>query len=287
MQTNEIDVCNMDIFGEGTRHFWLSDLDVFLERFPNWELPHKQNFYSLLFISSGVGKVEIDHQTFKTDGSCSVIIKPRCISSIHLARNAKGKIICFTEDFFSLRYNNNILYQFSFLQLEALPFLRLTTQQVEKCMLLIGLLADEYGLKKRETQKVLRSYLNILLYEFERINNPNGIKRTKTVKQEKIREFELLIDRYFDKKKLPSAYAEIIHMSPNYLNKICKEETGQTAGEMIRKRVIIEAQRLLHYTNYSVNEIAEKLGFDSVSYFVTFFKKTTRTTPEKFRKLEV
>lgn len=287
MQTNEIDVCNMDIFGEGTRHFWLSDLDSLLERFPNLEFPHKQNFYSLLFVVHATGVIEIDHQSFKIDCGCSLIIKPRCISSIQLSKKAKGKIICFTEEFFSLRYNNNILYQFSFLQQQALPILRLNAQQVEKCMLLIGLLSEEFGLKKRETQKVLRSYLNILLYEFERMYNPNGVKRAKNVKQEKIREFELLIDRYFDKKKLPSDYAEIIHISPNYLNKICKEETGQTAGEMIRKRVIIEAQRLLHYTNYSVNEIAEKLGFDSVSYFVTFFKKTTRTTPEKSRKLEV
>jgi AraC-like DNA-binding protein len=277
----------MDIFGEGTRHFWLSDLDSLLERFPNLEFPHKQNFYSLLFVVHATGVIEIDHQSFKIDCGCSLIIKPRCISSIQLSKKAKGKIICFTEEFFSLRYNNNILYQFSFLQQQALPILRLNAQQVEKCMLLIGLLSEEFGLKKRETQKVLRSYLNILLYEFERMYNPNGVKRAKNVKQEKIREFELLIDRYFDKKKLPSDYAEIIHISPNYLNKICKEETGQTAGEMIRKRVIIEAQRLLHYTNYSVNEIAEKLGFDSVSYFVTFFKKTTRTTPEKSRKLEV
>lgn len=277
----------MDIFGEGTRHFWLSDLDDLLERFPVLEFPHKQNFYTLLFIAHATGDLEIDHQTFKIDGSCSFNIKPRCISSIHLAQNARGKIICFTEEFFSLRYNNNILYQFSFLQLQALPFLSLNAQQVEKCMLLIGLLSEEYGLKKRETQKVLRSYLNILLYEFERMYNPNDVKCAKNVKQEKIREFELLIDRYFEKKKLPSDYAEIIHMSPNYLNKICKKETGQTAGEMIRKRIIIEAKRLLHYTNYSVNEIAEKLGFESVSYFVTFFKKTTRTTPDKFRKLEV
>jgi AraC-like DNA-binding protein len=102
-----------------------------------------------------------------------------------------------------------------------------------------------------------------------------------------VQEFEQLIDKYFETKKLPSAYAELMHLSPNYLNKICKEETGQTASDLIRKRITIEAQRLLHYTNYSVKEIADKLGFDNYSYFVTFFKKQTGTTPEQFRKNQI
>ena len=93
-----------------------------------------------------------------------------------------------------------------------------------------------------------------------------------------------MIDKHFETKKLPSAYAELLHVSPNYLNKICKEETGQTAGDLIRKRITIEAQRLLHYTNYNINEIADKLGFENTSYFVTFFKKQTETPPEQFRK---
>jgi AraC-like DNA-binding protein len=84
---------------------------------------------------------------------------------------------------------------------------------------------------------------------------------------------------------MPSFYAEKLHVTANYLNKICKTETDKTAGDIIRKRVTIEAQRLLHYTNLSVNEIANDLGFDNVSYFITFFKKQAQTTPEQFRKL--
>jgi len=93
-----------------------------------------------------------------------------------------------------------------------------------------------------------------------------------------------MIEKKYKEKKRPSDYASLLCISPNYLNKICKEETGLTAGELIRKRIIIEAQRLLYYTNYSVNEVANKLGFDNASYFVTFFKKNTNQTTEQFRK---
>jgi AraC-like DNA-binding protein len=287
MQTKELTVCNIGMFGDGVRHFWLNELSGLLEKFPELEFPHKQDFYTLIIVEEAEGEIIIDNQKIRLDSPKVIIIKPRCINNIDINRKAKGTIICFSEDFFSLRYNNNILYQFSFLQSEAKPYVRLTNEQKKKWDVLLKLLSDEYILQRRETKKVLRSYLNIILFELERLYNPTGFVKEKNIKLQKVQEFEQLIDKYFETKKLPSAYAELMHLSPNYLNKICKEETGQTASDLIRKRITIEAQRLLHYTNYSVKEIADKLGFDNYSYFVTFFKKQTGTTPEQFRKNQI
>lgn len=177
------------------------------------------------------------------------------------------------------------MYQFSFLQRDTTFFFRLKNSQMKKWSLLLNMLSEEYHQHKKESQKILRSYLNIVLFELERSYNPSGFQRKKSNRNKKIQLFEDLIKKHYIQKKLPSAYAEMLHVSPNYLNKICKEETGQTAGDLIRKHIIIEAQRLLYYSYESVSEIADTLGFESVSYFVTFFKKETKTTPEQFRKL--
>jgi len=284
MQTNKFIVYNIGMFGDGVRHFWLNELTGLLEKFPALEFPHKQDFYTLIIVEDAEGEILIDNQRIRLDRAKVIIIKPHCINSIDINSKAKGTIICFTEDFFSLRYNNNILYQFSFLQSEAKPYIRLSNEQKEKWDVLLKLLSEEYILQRRETKKVLRSYLNIILFELERLYNPMGFVMGNSIKQQKVLEFERLIDKHYETKKLPSAYAELLHLSPNYLNKICKEVTGQTAGELIRKRITIEAQRLLHYTNYSVKEIADKLGFENYSYFVTYFKKQTGITPEQFRK---
>lgn len=286
MQASNLTVCNMSLFGNGLRYFWLGELSGLLEQFPKLEFPHKQDFYTLIIIEEAEGEIIIDNHKIRLERAKAIIIKPHCISSIDINRKAKGKIICFTEDFFSLRYNNNILYQFSFLRYEAKPYIRLTNEQKAKWDILVKLLSKEFSIKNRETKKVLRSYLNIVLFELERVYNPTGFVKRKNLKNEKVHEFEQLIDKYFETKKMPSDYAELLHISPNYLNKISKEETGQTAGNLIRKRITIEAKRLLHYTNYSVNEIANTLGFENASYFVTFFKKQTETTPEQFRKIK-
>lgn len=285
MQTDTLPVCELDLFDGGLKHFWISNLSGLLTKFPILEYPHKHNFYALLIIDSAQGEITVDNEKVTLNDAKAIIIKPRCINSIDINSQAVGKIIFFSEDFFSLRYNNNILNQFAFLNREAKVAIRLDELQQKRLSLFLELLQEEYLLQKNETQKVMRSYLNIFLFELERIYSPiGGVVKNRNSKQDKIQQFEELIEKNYLIKKLPSSYAAVLNVSANYLNKICKEETGQTAGDLIRRRITIEAQRLIHYTSYSINEIADQLGFENASYFITFFKKQTQKTPEQYRK---
>ena len=72
-------------------------------------------------------------------------------------------------------------------------------------------------------------------------------------------------------------------MSTSHLNSICKDNLGKTLTGVIQDRVILEAKRLFAYTDLNVNEIAARLNFDDVSYFIRFFKKQVGMTPEKFK----
>ncbi|THF48452.1 helix-turn-helix domain-containing protein [Flavobacterium supellecticarium] len=286
MQTGYLTVCNMGLFGDNAVSFWMEDLTGILERFPLLECPHKQDFFAIYSVEQAEGDIYIDNQKIKLEPQKVIVVRPRCISNININKAAKGKLICFTEDFFSLRYNNNILHHFSFLEREALPYIRLNDTQIARWETLQLFVDSEFKTKGKETGKVLRSYLNILLFELERLYNPLGTPKEHSLRQEKIQLFQKLIDQNFKEKKLPSDYAAILNVSPNYLNKMCKEETGLTAGDLIRKQIVLEAQRLLLYTTDTINEIADKLGFENVSYFVTFFKKQANVTPEQFRRTE-
>ena len=47
------------------------------------------------------------------------------------------------------------------------------------------------------------------------------------------------------------------------------------------------AKEYLNSGYYTVSEIAEKCGFDDVSYFVRFFKKRTGTPPGAYKKRNI
>lgn len=284
MQTVSVPVCNIDLFDDKANHFWLRTIAAITERFPILEQDHENLFYSVLLIEKAEGTVTIDGTNFIVDHTQIIIIKPHCINSIKLNKEAVGKLICFTEDFFSLRYNNNVLYHFSFLETAAQKAVFLDEKQLIYWNTLLYLISNEFELQKMESEKAIRSYLNIVLIELDRLHKPIKIRRFHTPAHEKVWHFQKLTEKYFSIHKLPSEYAKMLFISTNYLNKICKKIMSQTAGDLIRKQVIIEAQRMLHYTNDTISEIAGKLGFEHVSYFITFFKKHTGKTPEEFRK---
>lgn len=284
MQSIQLKVCDMSLFGNENMHFWIGELSNLLESFPQLEFPHLQDFYTIIFVQEAQGEVIVDHVKTRLDSSKVVIIKPRCISHIDINSQAKGKIVCFKEDFFSLRYNNNVLRQFSFFQRDSFQSLRLNREQSADLDRIMSMTSNEFNLQKRDSKNILRSYLNIILFEINRISGPVQFVSSKNANQDKIQLFEELIEKHYQTMKFPSDYANLLHISANYLNKICKKETGKTSGELIRNKILVEAQRLLHYTNYTINEIAINLGFETTSYFITFFKKELNLSPEQFRK---
>lgn len=78
--------------------------------------------------------------------------------------------------------------------------------------------------------------------------------------------------------------AEAISISPNYLSKLFAEKTGANMREFINKRRVEEAKRLLINTNETVSTIAYMVGYDTLAYFSSVFKKLTGKSPVEWRE---
>lgn len=73
-------------------------------------------------------------------------------------------------------------------------------------------------------------------------------------------------------------------MSPWYVSHVFKEMSGYSPIQYLLRRRIGEAQTLLISTDYSITEIAFKVGFDTQSYFNMQFTKNVGMPPMQFRK---
>ncbi|MHC5201382.1 AraC family transcriptional regulator [Myroides sp. LJL119] len=283
MQTNTLSVCHIGLF-DNSKDFWIGDLQDIKSRYPVLESAHIHTFYSILLVEKATGEVTIDHK--KVDVTCSqaIILKPDCIHKIQLDPISKGQIICFTKEFFSLRYNTNVLGQFSFLNQNTPIQIKLLKQDFDVLLPVCNQIKQELTNKQKSYVKMLRSYLNIVLIHLDRNATPCKAPILVSPTKEKVQQYQKLIEIHFKTLKKPSDYADLLHISTNYLNKICKTIVGQTSGSLIQNHVVLQAQRLLSYTSYSINEIADQLGYEHTSYFVTLFKKATKQTPEAYRK---
>ena len=81
-----------------------------------------------------------------------------------------------------------------------------------------------------------------------------------------------------------SQYAEMMNLSTYQLNAITRTSLNKTPSELINELIILEAKRNLLATSNQVNQIADELGYEDVSYFIRFFKKHTGHSPEAFRE---
>jgi AraC-like DNA-binding protein len=77
--------------------------------------------------------------------------------------------------------------------------------------------------------------------------------------------------------------AEKMGYSPSYLSVKFKKETGRQLKKFIDEELADTAKKLLEYSNYSIGEIAEKMGFSDQFAFSHFFKRLCRTSPRDYR----
>lgn len=78
--------------------------------------------------------------------------------------------------------------------------------------------------------------------------------------------------------------AEEVYCSPQYLSYLFKKVTGENFSEYMTRLRIKRAQNLLITTDYSIADIAGRVGIGNPSYFTKVFAKITGTTPNRYRK---
>lgn len=77
--------------------------------------------------------------------------------------------------------------------------------------------------------------------------------------------------------------AKKLGYSKNYLCRIFKHSTGQTIIQYANEQKIREVQSQLVFSNKTITEISNMLGFSDQSYLTKLFVKETNLTPSAFR----
>lgn len=78
--------------------------------------------------------------------------------------------------------------------------------------------------------------------------------------------------------------ADSLYLSPQYLSRLFRRETGDTFGAYLTRKRINEAMRLLQNPSLKMYEIAQKTGYTSQHYFSSAFKKALGISPAEYRR---
>lgn len=94
-----------------------------------------------------------------------------------------------------------------------------------------------------------------------------------------------LIDAHYITQRRNEFYADKVALSTKRMNQVLQQSLGMSLKQQLQSRLLLEAKRLVGYSNDNIQDIAHKLQFSDVSYFNRFFKKLTQQTPKNFRAL--
>lgn len=99
-----------------------------------------------------------------------------------------------------------------------------------------------------------------------------------------IREVEQFISKNYNEDLTINRIAEEVFLSPQYLCKIYKSETGSTINSYITELRMQQATKLLKKRSLKLYEVADMLGYRDANYFARVFRKYHGINPSEYRE---
>lgn len=248
---------------------------------------HTLTYYDITFITQGGGFFRIDDKYCEVQPQDVIFSIPGEVRSWDMVNITAGYALIFEEEFLLSFFNDpGFLRNMSYFQPERLTaYITLDSHIMIYLTSLLNRIKDEIQAYRPNENHILRALLYEALAfldrEYRKVNTPGTMPAINSSRH--ISAFTELVDRHFTVEHRTEFYAERLYLTSNYLNELVKQSLGISTKQYIQNRILIEAKRLLQYTDNSVQQIAEQLAFESSSYFIRFFRKHTGMTPVQFR----
>ncbi|MCF6406856.1 AraC family transcriptional regulator [Chitinophaga filiformis] len=267
--------------GEPFNNFSIRDLRELLAGKDMVQELHRHNFFYVLALKKGKGTHEIDFTSYDVADNTIFFMRPGQVHQLTLKAGSTGYLMSFTTDFYSTQ--NTTGHQL-LRKASSMNHYRSDNDGCNKLTTPLDNIYREYNAKQEQYQEVIKANLHIFFVELARQYNKASSGNMNLYTQERLEEFLSLLETHITNVKQASEYADMMHLSLYQLNAVIKATLNKTCSEMINEHIILEAKRYLLATSSQVNQIADSLGYEDVSYFIRFFKKHTGSTPEVFRQ---
>ncbi|RLJ33322.1 AraC-like DNA-binding protein [Chryseobacterium sp. 7] len=244
---------------------------------------HRDSHYIFTCMESGHVRMMVDFKTVEAKDSAIFCVLPGQVHQGLLMKNVCGWFVAVKAELVPDTVRS--FFDESLGEIQPLP---MDKKLVKKMSTTAGMLHDAYTnemLSTKEGFLVVLSLLNAFLgmftvmYSQKSILHVSGESRALQLS----RAFRILVRKDFKTMKSPSEYAEALNITRGYLTETVREVTGKPAQHWIHQEILIEAKRLLVFTNLSVKEVAYELGYGDHTYFSRLFSKLEDQSPSEFR----
>ena len=240
--------------------------------------PHKHDkYFELIFLSEGEGFHCIESEKFMVSAPDFYFLKPGQLHYWQFTSIPKGFVILFNDNEFNA-VKENLLID---LIRELTNTTRLKIQPDKYPAHLLEEIYNEFQLNTQYSKGIIHGLLKALFGKLLQIKEDNPDSQTQP--QPIYERFMMLLVKECPRLHKVNEFADLLHITPQNLNTICRKQAGKSASETIINQLLLEAKRYILHTDNTINEIAEILSFSDPSNFIKFFRKHENVTPIQFR----
>lgn len=255
-------------------------------------MPYNRRAYYKISIISGRNRAEYADKVIDIEKNALLFATPKIpYNYIPQDDNQFGYFCIFTSDFLIQNKSGVILDELPIFQPGGYPIFQLSDEETEDITFIFKKMYKELSSNYAYKYDLLRNYVLELIHYGQKLQPATVLYPSHTASARVSSLFVELLERQFpiesphQKLSLRTAkdYADRLAVHVNHLNKVLKENTGQTTTSIISNRIIQEAKILLKQTDWSISEISYSLGFEQIAHFSNFFRKQTSLSPAAFR----
>lgn len=246
----------------------------------------ESNVYKIIWIKDDIENVMIDGCIYAFEKNQLIFCTPLNMIEIPQEHNALISVV-FNREFYCIRDNdeeiscNGLLFYGSF----SPTVIMLQNKEIESFSKIYNMMEKEMVDNNRSYIEMLRVLLTQLLIKSTRLLETRSIEKgVNPQKVEIIREFNILVEKYFKTHHQLKDYASLLQKSPKTISNVFSEHSDTTPLHIINERIFVEAKRLILYSKKPISEVASMLGYTDAGHFSKFFKKKAGISPLNFKK---
>jgi len=247
--------------------------------------PHRHDYHELIWVRSGAGRHLIDGEPLPVRANTITVIGRGQVHVFDRGEELQGAVVRFGDELLHGAAEGGT----PGCLLSGRGGRRVPVPEGEVDQLESVIAALEREIRRPADQKtgeLQRHLVSTILLWIERWYDAARVERRAAddAEVQLHRRFARLLERDFAHHHRAGYYADALRVPAPALSRALSQVTGRATKELVMERVMLEAARLLRFTDLTAQEIAQRVGYDDPLYFSRAFKRRYGEAPSAYRE---
>lgn len=244
--------------------------------------PHvHRDLNHIILIAQGGGSMRAEAEVMRFDAPCLLLIPAGIVHGFAWHQESRGWVTTIADSYLHHLVERDADLGALFRQAHALELRAEDGTAAEQG---IERMARELGWagpgQRAAVEAALLSVMVLALRHGALAEQSHGGSARQAALVARLRE---RIEQRFRQREPVTDHARALGVSLTALREACARVAGTSPATMLDERALLEARRLLLYSNLSVTEVAYAVGFDDPAYFSRFFTRHVGRPPRHYR----